>query len=142
MRDDEASFECPTLDGESFDKILLDAPCSGLGQRPQLLVASLTQRVIESFGPVQRKLIVRAESLLKNGGTLVYCTCSLSPDENELVVEYALRECPSLRLARQDVFLGRPGALGLDMCQRFGLATCDVDCVAFFIAKFVKTISD
>ena len=130
------------LEEESFDRILLDAPCSGLGQRPQLNLRSLTQTAIDSFIPMQRKLLREAAALLRPGGVLVFCTCSMHPAEDELNVQWALSECPSLRLARQSVFEGRPGALGHRLCQRFGRASDEVDSVAFFIAKFRKRSPD
>ncbi len=56
---------------ETFDKILLDAPCSALGQRPQLVQASRLKE-ISSFPKLQRKLFSEAVRLLKPGGILVY----------------------------------------------------------------------
>lgn len=56
-----------------FDRILLDPPCSGLGQRPKLRV-DLNLGALKGFSPYQRKLMYTAVDLLKVGGTLVYST--------------------------------------------------------------------
>lgn len=82
------------LEPESFDKILLDAPCSGEG-----MMQLDTKKDFESWSvahvkrlqKLQKKLIVQAWRLLKPGGTLVYSTCTIAPEENEAVVDYLLR---------------------------------------------------
>ena len=70
---------------EPFDAILLDAPCSATGTvRRHPDVAWLkTPEDIAALADVQARMIDRAASLLKPGGTLVYCTCSLEPEEGE-----------------------------------------------------------
>jgi hypothetical protein len=65
---------------ESFDAVLLDAPCSALGLRPRLLMGwSLPQ--LEALAGYQRALMTSAVAVLKPGGTLVYCTCTINPGE-------------------------------------------------------------
>lgn len=56
-----------------FDRILLDPPCSGLGQRPKIRV-DLNLVALKGYSPYQRKLMYTAVELLKVGGTLVYST--------------------------------------------------------------------
>ncbi|MCC7572936.1 MAG: RsmB/NOP family class I SAM-dependent RNA methyltransferase [Candidatus Methanofastidiosum sp.] len=76
----------------SPDKILLDAPCTGSGiMRKDSLRKSLksTHDVI-FLSEIQKKLIKAAIDSLKSGGTLLYTTCSLEPEENEFVVQWAL----------------------------------------------------
>lgn len=87
------------LDGElvplapaSFDRILLDPPCSGLGQRPQLAAPSAEQILHPSIAAYQRRLLRSAAGLLKPGGILVYSTCTLTLAENERNVVYATKE--------------------------------------------------
>jgi len=76
-----------------FDKILLDAPCSGSGviisdhSRKQ----SKTLSDIISYHKYQTELLTESMRVLKPGGELVYCTCSLEPEENELVITRVLK---------------------------------------------------
>lgn len=76
-----------------FDRILLDAPCSGSGTI--LLGDSAPQKIspllIKNSAALQEKLLVKALRLLKKGGTLVYSTCSVCPEENGEVVLRALK---------------------------------------------------
>jgi 16S rRNA (cytosine967-C5)-methyltransferase len=86
-----------------FDKVLLDAPCSNTGvmRRRVDLRYRVTQREIERLKTVQLELIRAAVRCLKPGGTLVYSTCSLEPEENEQVLKVLLAEDPWLRLVSQ-----------------------------------------
>lgn len=77
--------------GIEFDKILLDAPCTGTGvawKDPSALLQSRDR--VERARRLQLELLEAAISVLRDGGVLVYSTCSLLPEENELVVERAL----------------------------------------------------
>ncbi len=78
--------------GIKVDKILLDAPCSGEGvihkDRERKRISG--RRDIELCSKLQRDLVTSALKSLKPGGVLVYSTCSLTPEENELVVQYVL----------------------------------------------------
>ena len=60
-----------------FDRILLDAPCSALGQRPQFHI-SMKPKELASFPKIQKKLLDVAYKLLKIGGFLVYSTCTFN----------------------------------------------------------------
>ena len=75
-------------DAGGFDGILIDAPCSSTGTiRRHPDVAWLRQEAdIAALGPLQKGLLQKAAGLLKPGGTLVYCTCSLEPEEGEAAV--------------------------------------------------------
>ena len=75
----------------SFDRILLDAPCSALGQRPQFNISMKTKE-LASFPKIQRKLFTVAQKLLKPGGILVYSTCTFTIEENEGLVAWALEK--------------------------------------------------
>ncbi|MBI3701454.1 MAG: MFS transporter [Afipia sp.] len=87
--------------GELFDGILVDAPCSATGTiRRHPDVAWLKQEAdIGALSVVQKRLLQRAVSLLKPGGTLVYCTCSLEPEEGEHAVDALLAGDSSMRRA-------------------------------------------
>ncbi|XP_020920468.1 putative methyltransferase NSUN6 [Sus scrofa] len=85
---------------ESFDGILLDAPCSGMGQRPYM-ACTWTLKEMIPYQPLQRKLFTVAVELLKPGGVLVYSTCTVTLAENEEQVAWALGTFPCLQLQRQ-----------------------------------------
>jgi 16S rRNA (cytosine967-C5)-methyltransferase len=80
--------EWPGGNDGGFDGILVDAPCSSTGtMRRHPDVAWLRQEAdIAALTSMQKRLLQKAVSLLKPGGTLVYCTCSLEPEEGEAVV--------------------------------------------------------
>jgi 16S rRNA (cytosine967-C5)-methyltransferase len=85
--------------GEGFDGVLLDAPCSSTGTiRRHPDVAWLKQDAdIAMLTALQRRLLQKAAGMLKPGGILVYCTCSLEPEEGEQAVAAVLAEDSSLR---------------------------------------------
>jgi 16S rRNA (cytosine967-C5)-methyltransferase len=73
---------------EPFDAVLLDAPCSSTGtirRHPDVPWLKTADDVVK-LSALQRRLLDRAVALTKPGGTLVYCTCSLEPQENEMIV--------------------------------------------------------
>ena len=94
---------------QTFDAVLLDAPCSSTGTiRRHPDVPWLKQLAdITSLAALQRRLLERAVALTKPGGTLVYCTCSLEPEEGGDIVEALLAREPGVRrvpLTAADVF--------------------------------------
>ncbi|WP_172300444.1 RsmB/NOP family class I SAM-dependent RNA methyltransferase [Pseudoruegeria sp. HB172150] len=100
---DALTWEAP----EPFDAVLLDAPCSATGtirRHPDLPHAKDGSEFPGLFD-LQARMIDRALAMLKPGGRLIYCTCSLLPDEGEVQVEEAL--------ARHDGLSLDPGALVL-----------------------------
>lgn len=158
--------EGPPFLPESFDGILLDAPCSGMGQRPNMAY-SLSLKEVTSYQPLQRKLFRVAVQLLKPGGTLVYSTCTVTISENEEQVAWALETFPCLQLQSQKPSIGGEGMMGaglspeqLKRLQRFDpsdailqekdfnslqdfgdedlIHLANMDCIGFFIAKFIK----
>jgi 16S rRNA (cytosine967-C5)-methyltransferase len=84
-----------------FDGILVDAPCSSTGTiRRHPDVAWLRQEAdIAPLVGLQKRLLQRAVTLLKAGGTLVYCTCSLEPEEGEEAISALLATEPAVRRA-------------------------------------------
>lgn len=73
----------------SFHRVLVDAPCSALGllaSRPEIRW-NRSQKHVKSLQVLQRRLLRKGASLLKKGGLLLYCTCTLTQEENEDVVE-------------------------------------------------------
>lgn len=79
---------------EKFDRILLDAPCSGLGiiKRKPDIRYSKTEEDVKEIVALQKQLMENAVYYLKPGGILVYSTCTLNPDENEGMVRFATEE--------------------------------------------------
>ncbi len=73
-----------------FDKILLDAPCTGSGTVTDRDSCRFTEAYLEKCVRMQEKLLRKALKLLKKGGTLVYSTCSIFKEENELLLERVL----------------------------------------------------
>jgi NOL1/NOP2/sun family putative RNA methylase len=79
-----------------FDKILLDAPCSGEGtirSSPKTLLM-WNEQVVNKFSRQQKKMLAYALKCLKVGGTLVYSTCTHAPEEDESVIDFAIRNFP------------------------------------------------
>lgn len=142
----------PPYGSDTFDRILLDAPCSGLGNRPQLSCSIKQVKVLQSYPNIQRNLFAQAVPLLRPGGVLVYSTCTITEGECEQLVAWALRKFPQLQLVDATPKLGAPGLplAGLDaaqceLLQRFGPSAANrvanLDTVGFFIAKFQKRIT-
>nr|XP_026499726.1 putative methyltransferase NSUN6 [Vanessa tameamea] len=143
----------PPFCSNSFNKILLDAPCSGLGQRPQLNNI-ISPKMLQSYKFVQRKLFDAAVKILEINGKLIYSTCTVTVDENEGMVAWALEKFPCLKLIPAEPLYGGPGLpnVGLSdkerlMVQRFGPEDDELrpvediykNTIGFFIAAFVKT---
>ncbi|XP_050536587.1 tRNA (cytosine(72)-C(5))-methyltransferase NSUN6 isoform X2 [Daktulosphaira vitifoliae] len=137
----------PPFKKDSFDRVLLDAPCSNLGQRP-LLKIEANENLIKSFPILQKKLFANAVELLKPGGILVYSTCTITFEENEQTVAWALEKFPHIELIKIDPVIGSSGLLdsGLseekcNLVRRFGPDDVENDSIGFFIAKFIKKSS-
>jgi 16S rRNA (cytosine967-C5)-methyltransferase len=103
----------PSLMRESFDRVLVDAPCSSTGVIRRHPDIKLLRRAsdIEGFARTQRLILATAFELLKPGGRLVYCTCSVIPAENEAVVAGFLAAEPRARAAGWPESLPRPPGL-------------------------------
>lgn len=86
-------------DREAWDRVLLDAPCSGLGilrTKPDLKLHR-TEKNLEELGNLQKKLLRTAADCVKPGGTLVYSTCTINPGENEENVSWFLDNFPQFQ---------------------------------------------
>ncbi len=89
---------------ESADKVILDAPCSGLGilsKKPDIRYK--TKEEITSLPEIQKKLIKNASRYVKKGGELLYSTCTLSKQENEEVIFEFLRENQDFSLEKKKI---------------------------------------
>lgn len=164
--------EFPKIMG-GFDRVLLDAPCSGTGviskdqsvkvnkvrSRLQLFFAILpldTDRTISSIqtdrdfillSHLQKQLVLCAiDSVSANsekGGFVVYSTCSVTTEENEAVVTYALRKRPHVKLVETGLPFGKEGfktfrgkqfGKGIELTRRFYPHVHNMD--GFYVAKF------
>ncbi|WP_163150819.1 16S rRNA (cytosine(967)-C(5))-methyltransferase RsmB [Anoxybacillus sp. MB8] len=85
---------------ETFDRILVDAPCSGLGvirRKPEIKYAK-NENDMAQLAAIQRNILRAVAPLLKRGGTLVYSTCTVDREENEQVIAAFLDEHPQYEL--------------------------------------------
>lgn len=85
---------------EAFDKILVDAPCSGEGMfRKDIANAKVwSPEKVAACAKTQRDITVRAAGMLRPGGLMLYSTCTFSVEENEGTIAYLLEQCPELEL--------------------------------------------
>jgi NOL1/NOP2/sun family putative RNA methylase len=89
-----------------FDKVLLDAPCSGEGMiymKGQKPLRFWSIKKVKSSVMIQRELIISAFRTLKSNGTLVYSTCTLEPEENEGIITYLLGQHKNAKIENIDI---------------------------------------
>ena len=100
---------CMQLSG-MFDKVLVDAPCSGEGMFRKDSGAELewSEEHVKSCAERQLKILNSAKYALKNGGVMVYSTCTFSKEENEGVITQFLEDNPDFSLEDSHVTFGRP----------------------------------
>ncbi|WNF07782.1 16S rRNA (cytosine(967)-C(5))-methyltransferase RsmB [Brevibacillus borstelensis] len=86
----------------TFDRILLDAPCTGFGviRRKPDLKWNKTPDDVKAIAELQYKLLESVAALLAPGGLLVYSTCTIEPEENQLVVQRFVKNHPAFELDR------------------------------------------
>ena len=132
-----------------FDRILLDAPCAGLGviSRDQSVKVQKDEKDILKCSHVQKELLLAAIDACKNGATIVYSTCSITVEENEAVVDYALKKRDikvvdaglSFGVAGFSGFRGKKFHPSLKLVRRFYPHAHNTD--GFFVAKILKISS-
>ncbi len=123
---------------ESFDKILVDAPCSGLGlmrRKPEIRYSKTTED-LKSLQKIQIDILSHMAPLLKANGRLVYSTCTITPEENEQVIQAFLEEHPEFTV--EPVFLENKN-LKLDADNMFRLYPHEFQTDGFFICTLVKS---
>lgn len=106
---------------ETFDAILLDAPCSmqGLRESDSHAIKSITQKEINNLARRQRKLLESALQALKIGGQVVYSTCTLTVEENEMVLDEILQQFHhQIQIDPIEDFLKKP-APAIDKFEQF-----------------------
>jgi NOL1/NOP2/sun family putative RNA methylase len=128
-----------------FDKILLDAPCSGNFANDENWFEERIVEDLKQISKTQKQLLESALNVLKPGGFLVYSTCSLEPEENELNIDWLLKVHKNVSLEKINLEIGVPGltnVFGQEMnneiskCRR--LWPHKTGTQGFFLAKIRK----
>ncbi len=131
-----------------FDRILLDTPCSGEGTlRSSLKTLQIWNlKVIKKLSNQQKKFIAFALKCLKKEGTIVYSTCTHTPEENEEVVEFALKNFPLKIESISLPITSRPGitswqdkTFSQEVKRACRIYPHDNNTEGFFLARFTLT---
>jgi 16S rRNA (cytosine967-C5)-methyltransferase len=122
----------------SADLVILDPPCTSTGTFGKTPDAKwrLTKRSVLGMSKIQAEMIEQCAEHVKMGGFLVYSTCSITVEENEMIIENFLKTHPEFKPAETKPRIGLPGLRGLTKCQR--LYPHIHDCNGFFVAKLMK----
>ena len=143
--------EFPKVIG-GFDRVLLDAPCSGTGviAKDPSVKTNKTEKDFMQLPHLQKQLLLAAidsvDHASKTGGYIVYSTCSVTVEENEQVVQYALSRRPNIKLVETGLPFGVDGFVSyqgknfdpkMKMTKRYYPHKYNVD--GFFVSKFKKT---
>ena len=120
------------------DVVVLDPPCTSTGAFGKLPSAKwrITPRSIEKMAGIQWQMIRNCAEKVKAGGILIYSTCSMTVEENEMIIERFLKWHPEFSLAEINPKIGLSGLRGLEKCQRLYPHVHQSN--GFFIAKLVK----
>ena len=121
--------------GRYFDKVLVDAPCSGEGmfRRDPVAVQEWSPEHVETCAVRQLAILSSAAQCVREGGILVYSTCTFSTEENEGVVQKFLESHPEFVLEKPNVTFGRP-AYGVDAVRIFPMDGGE----GHFAARFLR----
>lgn len=131
----------------TFDRVLVDAPCSTLGSMHESWapIERFEDGRIQHLTGTQRSLLASAFHATREGGVIVYATCTLEPRENEAVASWFLDEYP-VEVEPLDLEIGRPGRVQVagetyrdDVQHAVRVHADEVDSESFFVARFRKT---
>lgn len=103
-----------------FDKILVDAPCSGEGmfRKDGKLIKSWESQGPDFFAPIQRGILEAAAGMLKDGGYMVYSTCTFSKEEDEDNIRFFLDKHPEFSLEKIPEYEGFTRGFGMEEAVR------------------------
>jgi NOL1/NOP2/sun family putative RNA methylase len=128
-----------------FDKVLLDAPCSGNFANDENWLEERKLEDLKQISKTQRQLLESALNVLKLGGVMVYSTCSLEPEENEINIDWLLKTHKNVSLEKINLEIGDCGLTDvfgqelnkeISKCRRLWPHKTGVQ--GFFIAKIRK----
>jgi 16S rRNA (cytosine967-C5)-methyltransferase len=120
------------------DVAVLDPPCTSTGVfgRQPSAKWRLTPKSIEAMAEIQWRMINNVAENVKSGGVLAYSTCSVTVEENEMIIERFLKWYPEFSMVEIKPQLGTPGLRGLTKCRRLYPHLHESN--GFFIAKLKK----
>ncbi len=131
-----------------FDKVLVDAPCSGTGtiRKSYKTLSMWGPNMVKKMAGQQRQLIASGFEVLRPGGTMVYSTCTLEPEENEGVVSWLLEKYPNARVEKIKLDIKRSPAIMEFGKEKYNpqVKEClriwpqDNDTEGFFVSKIRK----
>ncbi len=132
----------------TFDKILIDAPCSGEGtlrSTPKTYIM-WNPNTIKSLSKIQKNLLESAIEILRPGGTIIYSTCTHAPEENEEVLDYILKKFKNIKIekislpikTRQGITKWQEKEYLEDVKYSCRIYPQDNNTEGFFVAKLVK----
>ncbi len=131
-----------------FDKVLVDVPCSGLGilHKKGEVSKWWSEKRMEAIAETQYKLLVAAVKCVKPGGIIVYSTCTLTVEENEMVIDKVLKRYPVEILPAELPVKGENGFTSFggnefnkDVEKTHRLIPWEINSEGFFVAKLRKT---
>ncbi len=122
------------------DLVVLDPPCTSTGvfSRTPSAKWRLSKQSIRHMAAIQWKMLNNCAEFVKEDGSLIYSTCSVTVEENEILIERFLKWNPEFTLAETQPRIGLPGLRGQSCSQR--LYPHIHECNGFFIAKLVKRV--
>ena len=108
------------LNGE-FDLVIVDPPCTGTGilDRNPRMKWHLSPKLVQKFSLLQSRMLEESSRYTRPGGRILYCTCSLTVEENELVLSKFLSSHPDFETRPILKDYGSPGLVGQSNCRRF-----------------------
>jgi len=123
----------------TFNKILVDAPCSGLGSN-ESAHQWYDEKYARNICALQTAILRRAYSRLESGGTLIYSTCTYSPEENETPVSRILEKNPEAKLEKVEIPNSESGLseFGSEFRKVARIYPHKFNSEGFFVAKIVR----